>query len=275
MRPEPAAPSCVVRQAPREPTPGYGGVTVRWLGHATVLLRYGHQEIMTDPLLRMRLFHLRRHADAPSFGPAYSGRRLTVLISHLHQDHLDVPSLRMLPTSATVVVPPGAGFYLAKRIPHTVVELGVGQTLRTGEVVITPVPALHGGRRRPGIGAVAQGYMVRGDTSVYFAGDTGFFDGFAEVGATHHPHVALLPVWGYGPRLGKHHLTPHSAACALSLLRASVAIPIHWGTLRPFGVRAGGFLTDPPLDFARHAAALAPRSHVRILKPCEEMHVAA
>lgn len=265
--------SRALRGSAGEPSPR--GVTLRWMGHATVLLRYGQQEIMTDPFLRMRLFHLRRHGDEPTFGPAYSGRRLTVLISHLHQDHLDIPSLRMLPLSATVVVPPGAGVFLARRIPQTVVELGVGQTLRTGEVVVTPVPASHGGRRYPGMEAAAQGYILCGDTSVYFAGDTGFFDGFAEVGQTHHPEVALLPVWGYGPHLGKHHLTPRSAACALSLLRSRIAIPIHWGTLRPLGVRSGTFLTDPPHAFARHAAALAPSSSVRILKPCEEMHVAA
>ena len=251
------------------------GVTIRWVGHATVLLRYGQQEIVTDPFLRMRLFHIRRHGEEPSFGPDYSGRHLTALISHIHQDHLDIPSLRMLPTSATVVVPPGAGPYLARRIPHVVVELGVGQSLRTGEVVITPVSAMHGGRRGFGIEAEAQGYVVRGDASVYFAGDTGFFDGFAEVGRRHQPHVALLPVGGCGPYVGKHHLTPWSAAHALSILGAKVAVPIHWGTLRPMGVRAGGFLTDPPRDFARHAATIAPRSHVRILMPCEETHVDA
>ncbi len=249
------------------------GVTIRWMGHATVLLRWGSQEIITDPLLRTRLFHIRRHGDRPSFGPGFSGRRLTVLISHLHQDHLDLPSLRMLPETATVVVPPGAGPYLSRRIGQVVVELGVGQSLRTGDVVITPVEALHGGRRGVSIQAAAQGYVVRGSTSVYFAGDTGFFDGFAEVGATHHPEVALLPVWGYGPRVGRYHLTPQTAAWALSMVRARVAVPIHWGTLRPIGVSDIRFLTDPPLDFAAHAAVVAPSSDVRILKPCEETYV--
>lgn len=241
------------------------------MGHATVLLRYGAQEIVTDPFLRMRLFHIRRLGMEPTFGPSYSGRHVTALISHLHRDHLDIPSLRMLPHHATVVVPPGAGYYLSRRIPQVVVELGVGQSLRTGEVVITPVAALHGGRRGPGLGASAQGYVIRGTASVYFAGDTGFFDGFAEVGTVHRPQVALLPVWGYGPYLGRHHLTPHTAARALALLGSQVAVPIHWGTLRPLGAR-GAFLTDPPYTFARHAADLAPSSHVRILQPCEELH---
>jgi L-ascorbate metabolism protein UlaG (beta-lactamase superfamily) len=245
------------------------------MGHATVLLRYGQQEIVTDPFLRLRLFHIRRHGDLPTFGADYTGQHLTALISHLHQDHLDIPSLRMLPAGSTVVVPPGAGHYLARRIPQVVVELGVGQSLRAGEVVITPVAAMHGGRRSLGVEAAAQGYVVRGDASVYFAGDTGFFDGFAEVGATHHPDVALLPVWGYGPHLGRHHLTPRTAAHALSLVGAKVAVPIHWGTLKPLGVRAAGFLTEPPTEFARHAASLAPLADVRILRPCEETRIEA
>lgn len=123
--------------------------------------------------------------------------------------------------------------------------------------------------------AGAQGYVVASDTSVYFAGDTGFFDGFAEVGAVHRPYVALLPVWGYGPRLGRDHLTPETAAQALALLGSRVAIPIHWGTLKPLGVKGEEFLTQPPHRFAHHASRLAPRCRVHVLRPCEEIHVDA
>jgi L-ascorbate metabolism protein UlaG (beta-lactamase superfamily) len=78
--------------------------------------------------------------------------------------------------------------------------------------------------------------------------------------------VALLPVWGWGPSLGRGHLNPRTAAETLRLLRPRVAVPIHWGTYFPIG-RGGRRLADPPHEFARHAAELAPDVEVRVLKP--------
>ena len=85
--------------------------------------------------------------------------------------------------------------------------------------------------------------------------------------------AALLPVWGWGPTLGPGHLDPRAAADALRLLRPRLAIPIHWGTLFPIGLDRlrgkAGLLSDPPHDFAREAARLAPEVEVRLLQPGE------
>ena len=63
-----------------------------YLGHATVLLDVGGARLLTDPVLRARVGHLRRHGPTPD--PPRDVH--TVLISHLHLDHLDLASLRML-----------------------------------------------------------------------------------------------------------------------------------------------------------------------------------
>jgi len=80
--------------------------------------------------------------------------------------------------------------------------------------------------------------------------------------------LALMPVWGWGPRAQSHeHLDPLGAARALQLLRPRVAIPIHWGTLHPVGFRWLKPFTrvDPPHTFARLAADMAPETTVHVV----------
>jgi L-ascorbate metabolism protein UlaG (beta-lactamase superfamily) len=236
---------------------------VTFLGHATVRLEVGGARLLTDPLLRDRIGHVRRRVT-PIAPDAY--RDLDgVLISHLHLDHLDVPSLRRLERSAPVVVPRGGGGMVRRAGFGDVREVSSGERFELGGVAVEAVPADHDGRRWPrGAPVEALGYVVA--RRIYFAGDTDIYDGME---ALRPLDVALLPVWGWGPTLGPGHLDPEGAARALALLRPRIAIPIHWGTLFPVGMmrRRGDRLTDPPHEFAEHAARLAPDVRVEILQP--------
>ena len=89
--------------------------------------------------------------------------------------------------------------------------------------------------------------------------------------------LALLPVSGWGPRLGPGHLDPLRAAEALTLLEPRVAVPIHWGTLSRLGRRIPpeDQMTAPPRAFAREAMLRAPSVEVRILEPGEATTVEA
>ena len=237
---------------------------VTYLGHATVLLEIGGSRILTDPILRNRLAHLRRHGPAPEL----DGLTLdAILISHLHLDHLDLPSLRRLPLDTPVVVSGGGGRLLARAGFSAVEEVVPGDTLRVGAVSITAVEAVHDGRRWPfGAGAGSLGFVVGGSSRTYFAGDTDVFPEMSGLGAL---DLALLPVWGWGPTLGHGHMGPAAAARALALLRPRIAVPIHWGTLYPVGLGRyrPHLLTEPPRVFARIAAELAPAVAVRVLEP--------
>ena len=67
-------------------------VRVTWWGHATVEVQEPGLRLLTDPVLRNRLAHLRRRrGPVPAPGPPD-----VVLLSHLHADHVDLPSLRQL-----------------------------------------------------------------------------------------------------------------------------------------------------------------------------------
>jgi L-ascorbate metabolism protein UlaG (beta-lactamase superfamily) len=78
-----------------------------------VLVEVGGVRLLTDPVLRDRLLHLRRHAPSPA--REVVERIDAVLISHLHGDHLDLPSLRSVGGDPQLIVPRGAGAWLAGR----------------------------------------------------------------------------------------------------------------------------------------------------------------
>jgi len=189
-----------------------------------------------------------------------------VLISHGHHDHLDLRSLARLPREVPVVVPRGLGGVVEERGFRNVTEVEDGQEMAIGGIVLRATRADHPGRPSPGRTALAVGFAVLGSRRVYFAGDTDLFPEMA--GLVDDLDVALLPIWGWGPTIGPGHLDPERAAEALPLLRPKAAVPIHWGTLRPFYRSAKArFLHGPPGAFAAAAARLAPEVAVHVLPP--------
>jgi L-ascorbate metabolism protein UlaG (beta-lactamase superfamily) len=238
--------------------------SVRWLGHATVLLELGGTRVLTDPLLRSRLGHLTRRVPVPDD----VGKLDAALISHVHRDHLDIPSLVALAGAPPIVVPAGAGAPLRERGFERVTELQEGGSTKVAGVRVTATAAHHRARRGPRSPWVPSlGVGIEEGLRVYFAGDTDVYEAMEKLAPL---DVALLPVWGWGPKLGEGHLNPRTAAEALRLLRPRVAVPIHWGTFFPIGL-GGRRLSDPPHEFARHAGELAPEVEVRVLRPGETL----
>jgi L-ascorbate metabolism protein UlaG (beta-lactamase superfamily) len=247
---------------------------VTYVGHATTLIELDGVRLVTDPILSGRIAHLRRHGgavDADSLG-----RLDAVLVSHAHLDHLHAASLKRLAAltpQPTLIVPRGLHRHVAKLGFDGVVELTAGGSTEVAGLPIAATPADHDSRRHPlGPPAEAVGYLLgRPGRRVYFAGDTDVFDAMATFADG--LDLALIPVWGWGPTLGPGHLDPKGAAAALELLRPRLAIPIHWGTLFPFALDLlrgkAPLLSDPPHEFAREAARLAPEVDVRVLQPGE------
>ncbi|MFM9372295.1 MBL fold metallo-hydrolase [Streptomyces sp. Da 82-17] len=243
-------------------------VEITWWGHATCTVEDAGVRVLTDPLFARRLAHLRRRRGRP---PAPSARSADVaLVSHLHADHLHLPSLAQLSPGTRLLVPLGARAAVPglRRLPGLdVTEVAPGDEVRVGDVTVRAVPALHDGRRLP-VGphrCPALGFVVTGAARTYFAGDTGLFDSLAdEVGEV---DVALLPVGGWGPYLGHGHLDAGRAAVALARIGPRAAVPVHYGTYWPIGldaVRPHEFHA-PGDEFARQAARLAPEVAVHRL----------
>ena len=231
-----------------------------YVGHATVVIDLDGVRLITDPVLRPRVLHLRRVGA----GPAAALRGLdAVLLSHAHWDHLDLPSLERLGKELPIVCPAGVtGLLRRKRFAH-VTALAVGEDVRIGGLTVRGVHAEHDGARGP-LGASGElGFKISGSHSVYFAGDTDLFDSLAELGPI---DVALIPVAGWGAKVGPGHLDPERAAEAVRLLKPKIAIPIHWGTFAPMH-------RVPDVDSPQKFAQLVQDVEVRILQPGESFEL--
>lgn len=196
-----------------------------------------------------------------------------MLISHAHHDHLDPSSLRLLGRSTPIVVPRGAAGLLRRRGFRDLAELEAGEEADVGGVRIRATQAVHRGGRGPfGARSPALGYLIArepGDADhwhAYFAGDTDLFDGMRRLAGR--LDLALLPVAGWGSRVGAGHLDPSRAAEAARRLAPRLAVPIHWGTLAPWSGRAAPN-PAPALEFEREVAKLARAVEVRVLAPGE------
>ena len=237
-----------------------------YIGHGTVLVEMDGLRVLTDPVLMKKVKVLRRRGRPVD---PLSYRRIdAALISHSHWDHLHMPSLRLLDEKTRLIVPRGGFGALRRRRFQHVDELSPGESIDLSGLTIEATEANHAGFGPPMVPTgQAIGFLVRGSRQVYFAGDTDLFPGMADLARG--LDAALLPVWGWGPTLGSGHLDPYRAAQALQLLEPRVAVPIHWGTLYPLGLGRSdrSWLTRPPVDFAEHAAELAPGVDVRILPP--------
>jgi L-ascorbate metabolism protein UlaG (beta-lactamase superfamily) len=240
------------------------GNTITYVGHATVRIELDSVRLLTDPVLRSRVLHLKRVGPVPA--SALRGLD-SVLLSHAHWDHLDLPSLERIGKDVPIVCPKGvAGLLRRKRFAH-VTTLDVSEDLRIGDVVVTGVHAEHDGARGP-LGASGElGFVISGSLTIYFAGDTDLYDDLSALAPV---DIALIPVAGWGSKVGPGHLDPERAAQAVSLLQPKLAIPIHWGTLARVG-RAPD--AEPPHEFARLVAEVAPDVEVRILEPGETLEL--
>jgi L-ascorbate metabolism protein UlaG (beta-lactamase superfamily) len=253
-------------QTSAEPARGTNVKSVTWLGHSCAAIRLDGLLAVTDPVLRGRVFHLRRRGRVD---PAALEDVGAILVSHVHHDHLDLPSLGRFDPSVPVVVPAGAGDLIRRRGFRDVREVVEGDEVELGAVRIRATHAEHTSPWRLGVGHTEPlGYVIAGTRTLYFAGDTDVFVGMRELGKI---DVALLPVAGWGPRLPPGHLSPLGAAEALDLIQPHAAIPIHWVTYAPWKPSSGD--DTPAKEFAEIAATVAPAVDVRVLRPGESYEI--
>jgi L-ascorbate metabolism protein UlaG (beta-lactamase superfamily) len=191
-----------------------------------------------------------------------------VLVSHNHWDHLDLPSLRRLDLETRLIVPKGVGAMLLRRGFPNIEELREGESTEIGPVRIQAAHSIHiAGRPLVSVATTCLSYLIEGTRKIHFFGDTEFFSEMKDIAPD--LDVSLVPIAGWGPSLGDGHMDPKQAAEAIPLLRPKIAIPIHWGTFYPFGLRSlgKGAGVDPSRRFRQIVSELAPEVAVEILLP--------
>lgn len=216
---------------PTVPTGPTGRTGLCWLGHSTVVLDLDGVRVLTDPLLRRHAGLLRRRGPMPEES-SWTGADV-VLLSHLHHDHAELGSLRLLGDVPVVTAPANARWLRHNGIAGAI-GLHGGDWFEVGPLHVRLAPAEHGHRPMPHRPNAANGHLVRGPSgTVWLAGDTAPFRGMAllpeRAGAP--LDLAVVPVGGWGPRLSGGHMDPVQAARACATVRARRALAVHWGTL--------------------------------------------
>ncbi|MCX6145228.1 MAG: MBL fold metallo-hydrolase [Ignavibacteriales bacterium] len=215
------------------------GLSILWVGHATVLIQIHDKVIITDPVFTKTVGLLAKRSVEPGIDPSAITRLNIVLISHLHFDHFSYSSLDMLPKQAALILPLGGVEYSPEFGFASTREAKTWEAIEEDGLRITPVPVQHFGGRygfdvlwspvRPYTGYVIE---YKG-TTVFFSGDTGYNpELFKEIGQRFHIDVALLPIAPVEPRefMKRVHTDPAEALQAFDDLGAKIMIPIHHDT---------------------------------------------
>ena len=235
-----------------------------YIGHATVLIELAGSRLLTDPLLG-------RHPPRPSPATRPRGRRAPPARRHPH-----------LPRAPR---PPGPSFPEPPRRP--VPDRGPAWVRRGGAA--SRRPRGHRARRGcPGLGRRGRGrghpFRPRWAPRSVLASD-----GLARLPPRRSANastsqatpasspgcpalagrvdVALVPIWGWGPRIPAGHLDPAGAAEAVARIRPRLAVPIHWGTLRAWGAQRGRDPMAPARAFSDAVTRATPGTEVRVLMP--------
>ncbi|WP_130799210.1 MBL fold metallo-hydrolase [Streptomyces otsuchiensis] len=243
--------------------PPESGLRLTWLGHATVLAEIDGHRVLFDPVWGRRCSPFgfagpaRLHpvpTPLDELGPVDA-----VVISHDHYDHLDMPTVRALAAAGTLfAVPLGVGAHLEHWgvAPDRVVELDWNESTTVGELTLTATPGQHfcgRGLRRRALTLWASWVVAGPEHRVFHSGDTGYFPGFARIGADHGPFDAtMMQIGAYSEYWPDVHMTPEEGLRAHLDLDGGVLLPIHWGT---FNLALHSW--DEPAERTAAAAAAA------------------
>ena len=211
------------------------------LGHSTVLLKLNGQFWLTDPVFSERASPVQWAGPARFHAPPIAIAELPpiagVILSHDHYDHLDYAAvLALADKTEHFIAPLGVGERLIGwGIPrHKVQELSWWQATRVGGLRLTATPAQHFSGRGLFDGNTtlwASWVIEHEDTRIFFSGDSGYFDGFKEIGDKYGPFdLTMVETGAYNEQWPDVHMHPEESLQAHIDLRGKVMLPIHNGT---------------------------------------------
>jgi len=230
--------------------PPKSGLRVTWFGHSSMLLEIDGTRILIDPVWDNRAAPTRWVGPKRFFAPTLRLKEMpaidAVLVSHDHYDHLGkatVQRLSKLPALAKSqwITSLGVGKLLEEfGVPtQQITELDWTQavSIAGGACEVTSLPARHFSGRSlfNRFETLWASFVIKGkDHKVYYGADSGWWEGFAEIGATYGPFdLTMLEIGAFNELWKDIHLGPDGAAQAYMALggseRAGLLMPIHWG----------------------------------------------
>ena len=242
------------------------GLRATWMGHASALVEIDGIRVLTDPVWSERVSPSTLFGPRRFFEPPIALDELpsidAVVISHDHYDHLDMEAVKTLARrGALLFVPLGVGAHLEKwGVPAgRIRELDWGERISLGGVTLAATPARHFSGRRVGDGNATLwcSWVIASDRHrVYYSGDSGYFDGYREIGKEHGPFdLTLMSAGAYSPTWPLIHMTPEELVQAHVDLRGGLLLPVHWAT---FNLAFHGW-SEPAVRTLTAAARLGAR----------------
>ena len=186
-----------------------GDLMITCIGHATLMMSFGGKIIHIDPVSQYADYTKLPKADL-------------ILVTHEHQDHLDLKAIDGIKTGKTSIVTTET---VAKQLPGSIV-LKNGDEKTVMVLKIEAVPAyniVH--MRSPGVPfhakGIGNGYIITfGDKRLYIAGDT---ENIPEMKILRNIEITFLPM-----NL-PYTMTPEMVADAAKAFKPKVLYPYHYG----------------------------------------------
>ena len=237
--------------------------TLTWIGHATLLIQVDGLNVLTDPQFSERAspvgFAGPRRLNPPGLAFDALPPIDVVVISHDHYDHLDRPTVQRLAATHNplFLVPLGLKAWFASAGIERVAELDWWDRREVGFVRFTLTPVQHWCSRTPfdTNRRLWGGWSIAGRARrIFFGGDTGYYEGFREIGARLGPFdLALVSIAAYEPPeiMRMTHTTPEQALRVFTDVGARTFVAMHWGTFD---------LSDEPLDEPPRRLRVAARA---------------
>jgi L-ascorbate metabolism protein UlaG (beta-lactamase superfamily) len=215
-------------------------LAVLWIGHASLLLQIDDKLVLTDPVFTETVGQVLRRLVEPGLDPEALPPVDAVIISHLHPDHLSLPSLARIQRKIGYLVVPEQGTVHVPDFPFETVELPWWSHLERDGLRITAVPVEHTGFRWGADAAWMKdkgftGYVIEyHGIKVYFGGDTAYTRERFEATRARFPglDLAILPIAPGRPRsiMDSMHLDPAQALDTFHDLGARWMVPMHHST---------------------------------------------
>lgn len=231
-------------------------ITLGWVGHSTWIIEFHGTILITDPMFSKRAMIPRRMV-APALKPADITSLDAILITHAHSDHLDIPSLKSLPSQAKLLFPEGDK-EIVQELPHAKISLKPNEVYRLNDLTVTTFQARHQGKRTVGNSSnLSLSYLLqKNNRSIVFLGDTAYTPNLGEAIRKECPNgvdAVIVPIASYDPEeFHKDHCTPEEAIQLALDMHARLIVPMHYETfilsLEPI---------DEPLRRFNDAAAIA------------------
>ncbi len=223
-------------------------ITASWIGHSTVLVNFFGIWIITDPVFSTRIgldimnfFTLGlKRVTWPALPFAMLPDIDLILLSHVHMDHCDLPTLQSFHPGTHVIMAKNTSDVLDELSFSHVHELDWGERMHFKSIEIEALRVKHFGWRYPWENDRSRGSMdgrsfnayllTKNGKSIVFGGDMSYHEYFKPVGKRGLDiELAMMPIGAYDPWI-RNHCNPEQAVEMAGHLGAKHILPMHCGT---------------------------------------------